>query len=65
MQILSYEPSVRLSLTRTTGAARVAWRAGETLPVVQCIRVRREGPLTGGGVALLAITDPRGLEAPC
>ena len=31
------------------GTARVAWRAGEGLPVVQCVRVRREGPLTGGG----------------
>ena len=58
VQILSYEPSTRLSLTRKTGSGRVAWRAGESLPVVQCVRVRREGPLTGGGVTLLAVSKP-------
>ena len=55
VQILNYQPSTRLSLTRRTGTGRVAWRAGEGLPVVQCVRVRREGPLTGGGVQLLAL----------
>jgi hypothetical protein len=65
VEILTYAPSTRLSLTRRTGSARVAWRAGESLPVVQCVRVRRDGPLTGGGVQLLAISRPIGLEAPC
>jgi hypothetical protein len=27
--------------------------------------VRREGPLTGGGVQLVSISDPVGLEASC
>jgi hypothetical protein len=65
VQILNYQPSTRLSLTRRTGTGRVAWRAGESLPVVQCVRVRREGPLTGGGVQLLALSDPIGLESGC
>jgi hypothetical protein len=65
VQILNYRPSTRLSLTRRTGAGRVAWRAGRSMPVVQCVRVRREGPLTGGGVELLALSDPIGLESPC
>ena len=65
VEILNYVPSTKLSLTRKTGSGRVAWRAGESLPVVQCVRVRREGPLTGGGLELLAITDPIGLDAPC
>jgi hypothetical protein len=65
VQILNYDPSTRLSLTRRTGTGRVAWRAGESLPVVQCVRVRREGPLTGGGVQLLALSDPIGLESAC
>jgi hypothetical protein len=65
VQILNYDPSTRLSLTRRTGTGRVAWRAGEGLPVVQCVRVRREGPLTGGGVQLLALSDPVGLESSC
>ena len=65
VQILNYRPSARLSLTRRTGTGRVAWRAGEGLPVVQCVRVRREGPLTGAGVQLLALSDPIGLESAC
>jgi hypothetical protein len=65
VQILNYEPSTRLSLTRRTGTGRVAWRAGEGLPVVQCVRVRRDGPLTGGGVELLALSNPIGLESGC
>jgi hypothetical protein len=65
VQILNYQPSARLSLTRQTGTGRVAWRAGESLPVVQCVRVRREGPLTGGGVKLLSLSGPRGLESSC
>ena len=65
VQILNYRPSARLSLTRQTGTGRVAWRAGDGLPVVQCVRVRREGPLTGGGVKLLALSDPIGLESRC
>jgi hypothetical protein len=58
VQILSYTPSARLALTRKLGTARVAWRTGSGLPVVQCVRVRREGPLTGGSVELLAISAP-------
>ena len=65
VQILNYRPSARLSLTRRTGIGRVAWRAGAGLPVVQCVRVRREGPLTGAGVQLLALSDPIGLESRC
>ena len=65
VEILTYRPSTRLSLTRRVGTARVAWRAGESLPVVQCVRVRREGPLTGAGVQLLALPNPIGLESGC
>jgi hypothetical protein len=65
VEILNYEPSTRLSLTRRIGIGRVAWRAGDSLPVVQCVRVRREGPLTGGGVQLLSLSNPIGLESSC
>ena len=65
VQILSYQPSVRITMTRRSGTGRVAWRAGSSLPVVQCVKVRREGPLTGGGVELLALSDPIGLQASC
>ena len=38
---------------------------GEGLPIVQCVRVRREGPLTGAGVQLLSLSHPIGLESSC
>jgi hypothetical protein len=65
VQILNYRPSVRVTMTRRSGTGRVAWRAGASLPVVQCVKATREGPLTGGGVELLAISKPIGLEASC
>ena len=65
VEILNYRPSVRVTMTRRSGTGRVAWRAGESLPVVQCVKARREGPLTGGGVELLSISNAIGLEASC
>jgi hypothetical protein len=65
VEILIYEPSVHLALTRRVGTGRVAWRIGDRLPTVQCVRARREGPLTGGGVELLSISAPIGRQAPC
>ena len=65
VQVLTYAPSTRLALTRKVGTARVAWRAGGSLPVVQCVRVRREGPLTGGAVELLALSAPIALDGGC
>ena len=40
-------------------------RAGDSLPVVQCARVQREGPLTGAGAELLSLSDPIPGEADC
>ena len=65
LEIRNYQPSVQVALTRQTGTGRVAWRAGRSLPVVQCVRVRRDGPLTGGDVELLSISAPIGAEASC
>jgi hypothetical protein len=65
VQILNFRPSVRVTMTRRAGTARVAWRAGGSLPVVQCVKALREGPLTGGGVELLAISKPIGLDSSC
>jgi hypothetical protein len=58
VEILTYTPSVQVALTTRTGLGRVAWRAGSSAPVVQCVRVRREGPLTGADVELVAISEP-------
>jgi hypothetical protein len=64
--ILQYRPSVQMPLTRAVGTGRVAWRAGaHGFPVVQCVRVRRDGPLTGAEVDILSISAPIGREASC
>ena len=65
VEILTYKPSATLALTRQVGTGRVAWRAGTGLPVVQCVRVRRDGPLTGGDVELLSLSDPIAGDASC
>jgi hypothetical protein len=65
VEILQYRPSVQLAMTRSTGTGRLAWRAGTALPVVQCFRVRREGPVTGAGVEILSVSAPIGREASC
>ncbi len=65
VELLNYRPSIGLTLTRQAGVARAAWKAGDALPVVQCVRIRREGPLTGGGVTLLSVSRPIGGESAC
>jgi hypothetical protein len=65
VEILTYTPSVQVALTRRTGVGRVAWRAGGSQPVVQCVRVRRDGPLTGADVELLSISAPIGNDESC
>jgi hypothetical protein len=48
------------------GVARVAWRIGSGLPIVQCVRVRRAGnPVTGLHVELLAVSKRIPSESDC
>jgi hypothetical protein len=64
--ILQLQPSAGFSLTSTVGTARVAWRAGSSLPVVQCIRVRRAGDaLTGFHVELLKLSRRIASDSNC
>jgi hypothetical protein len=65
VQILAYDPSVHVALSETIGTGRVAWRAGTSLPVVQCVRARREGPVAGPSVELLSISPPIGRVSAC
>jgi len=65
VEILTYTPSIRVALTERTGVGRVAWRANGAAPVVQCVRVRRDGPLRGAGVELLSLSAPIGADASC
>lgn len=66
VEILNFTPSTQAAFTNQSGTARVAWRTQvKRFPVVQCVFVRRKGPLTGGKVEIVSISNPVGLEAPC
>jgi hypothetical protein len=55
--VIQLQPSTSFSLGGMLGTARVAWRAGSSLPIVQCVRVRRAGDVIGGlTVQLLEIS---------
>jgi hypothetical protein len=55
-----------ITLGNSEGVARVAWRIGSGLPIVQCVRVRRVGnPITGLHVELLAVSKRIPSESAC
>jgi hypothetical protein len=57
VSIIQLQPSTSFSLAGTTGTARVAWNAGSSLPIVQCVRVRRTGnAISGLRVQLLEVS---------
>ncbi len=57
VSIIQLQPSTSFSLGPKVGTARVAWSAGGSLPIVQCVRVRRSGNvLSGLRVHLLEIS---------
>jgi hypothetical protein len=64
--IIQLTPSAGFSLSSTLGTARVAWRASGSLPVVQCVRVRRAGDaISGLHVELLKISTKVKSDADC
>ncbi len=64
--ILTLNPSSGFSLTGTLGTARVAWNVGGSLPIVQCVRVRRAGNvLSGMHVELLALSTRIKSDSDC
>jgi len=65
VKILQYKPSVQLAITDEEGTARVAWKAGDSRPVVQCVRVRRTGALNGARAELISIGSPVAGTAAC
>jgi hypothetical protein len=57
VSIIQLQPSTSFSLGGMVGTARVAWSAGSSLPIVQCVRVRRSGNVLAGlTVQLLEIS---------
>lgn len=66
VSILQDQPSTGFSLVSTLGTARVAWRTPSSLPIVQCVRVRRGGDaISGLHVQLLAISTRIKSDADC
>jgi hypothetical protein len=66
ISILTYQQSAGFSLTSTTGTARVAWKTPSSLPIVQCLRVRRAGDVfTGLHIELLTISTRIKSDADC
>ncbi len=66
VSIIQLQPSTGFSLTGTLGTARVAWNVGSSLPIVQCVRVRRTGNvLRGLRVELLEISRRIKSDADC
>jgi hypothetical protein len=47
-EVLRVDTSTNFALGSGGGVARIAWRAGGTRPVVQCVTVRRTGSVAGG-----------------
>jgi hypothetical protein len=57
VSIITLQPSTGFSLSGSTGTARVAWLVGSSLPIVQCVRVRRAGnAISGLRVELLTVS---------
>lgn len=57
VSIIQLQPSTSFSVAGTQGTARVAWNAGASLPIVQCVKVRRSGnAISGLKVDLLEVS---------
>jgi hypothetical protein len=66
VKILSLKSSTAYALTSTSGKTRLAWTVIGTLPVVQCVEVRRTGNFVKGmTISLLSLSAPIPNEADC
>jgi hypothetical protein len=66
VRVLNIKPTTRFALGGGTHVARVAWKAGDALPVVQCVTLRRDGGvLDGYDVRVLRVSRPIPRDANC
>ena len=66
VQIIQIQSSAGFSLGGTVGTAPVAWLAGGSLPIVQCVRVRHAGDvLQGFRIELLDVSRRIKSDAAC
>ncbi len=59
VSIAEINPSSTFSITSTSGTARVAWVVGDSLPRVQCLRVRHAGSVIQGFTIQLLVVSRR------
>jgi hypothetical protein len=59
VSIIQLQASTNFSIANTLGTARVAWDVGSSLPIVQCVRVRRTGNAVSGLRVELLEVSPR------
>ena len=66
VSILQMQLSTGFTLSGHLGSARVAWRSPTSLPIVQCVRVRRAGnAFSGLQIELLALSPRITSDADC
>jgi hypothetical protein len=66
VKILQLESKTAYSLSGATGKTRLAWTVIGSLPVVQCVEVRRTGNFLGGiQVQLIGLSTPIDNEGVC
>jgi hypothetical protein len=66
VSIAEINPSSTFSISSTAGTARVAWVAGDSLPRVQCLRVRHAGSVIQGfTIRLLVVSRRIASDADC
>jgi hypothetical protein len=66
VKILRFDGPGGVAIFGRAGTGRLAWKAGDGFPIVQCFRLRTEGdPLQGYRVRVASIDDPIQLEASC
>jgi hypothetical protein len=65
-KLLRFDGPGGIALTGRSGPARVAWKVGTALPVVQCVRLRTTGnPVGGYTVRITGVEEPTALDEPC
>jgi ribosomal protein L29 len=65
-KLLRFDGPGGIALTGRSGPARVAWKVGTALPVVQCVRLRTTGdPVGGYTVRITGVDEPTALDEPC
>ncbi len=66
ISILQVQLSTGFTLSGHVGTARVAWKTATSLPIVQCVRVRRAGnAFSGLRIELLALSARIKSDADC